>query len=102
MDTIKGQLKDAGYTSVELRDRPTTQWVPGADGIGTQVPAVAIDLEVFPAQGDGLVREGGRFVALDILDAAGITYDAGGVRVFNGALVVPTRSTMAKTPKKKA
>lgn len=99
---VTGNLKAAGYETVNLVPRWKAEWVAGTATVpGRHVPREVLDLHLAPAEGQGLVKEG-QFVALGILDDAGIRYERGGVRVFNGILIVPEISNDAKGDAEKA
>lgn len=96
--SVEGQLKEIGYDVVKVVETTKTVFTPpakkGEAGIVSTAPQ--FDLHVSPAQNDKVVCAGGKFAALGILDAAGITYEKGGVRVFNGTLIIPDLSNTQK------
>jgi hypothetical protein len=98
IESIEGKLKEIGYTGVKLVETTKNVFVKAAKkGEANRMDAVPqFDLHVSPAQNNQVVGPEWQFVALGILDAAGITYEKGGVRVFNGALIIPDLSNTQK------
>ena len=96
--SVERELKAAGYTTVCIVDSFKVVADP-SKGSGTVAKTrnqPTMDLHVIPPQGAGLVGEGGKFRALQILDKAGITYDQGGVRVWGDRLIIPDLSNVQK------
>lgn len=97
--SVQKDLRAAGYTTVAVVDSQKVVMDAAVEkGVAAKPRNVpTIDLHVTPPQGAGLVAQGGKFMALQILDAAGITYDQGGVRVWGDWLIIPDLSNVQKT-----